>query len=119
MDYQYDRVEKTKIIINVIQNKKDQIYDIWTDILYTYVDRLKESWNDKACEIFVDKLRDLNYTMNKIMNELDNLKEAWERYCSKDGELTPEIEDLVETLYKSNSMINIDYESESYGGYFS
>ena len=53
------------------------------------------------------------------MNELDNLKEAWERYCYKDGELTPEIEDLVETLHKSNSMINIDYDSESYGGYFS
>ena len=118
MNYQFDRVEKTKYIINIIQNKRDEIYGLWTDILYTYVDRLKDSWNDKMCEMFVEKIRDVNTIMNTLIKELDNLKEAWERYYYKDGELTPEIEDLVNTLSRTNYMIEDNMENEHFGGYF-
>ena len=118
MNYQYDRVEKTKFIINIIQTKRDEIYGLWTDILYTYVDRIKDSWNDNACQTYVEKLRDVNYIMDKIIRQLDELIEAWERYYYKEGELTPDIEDLVSTLSKTSYIGSIDYENDTFGGYF-
>lgn len=118
MNYQYDRVEKTKFIINIIQNKRDEIYSLWTDILYTYVDRIKDSWNDKACQVYVDKIRDVNYIMDRIIRQLDELKETWERYYYKEGELTPDIEDLVNTLSRTNYIMEVGYENENFGGYY-
>ena len=118
MDYQYDRVEKTRAIINIIQNKRDEIYGQWTDILYTYVDRIKDLWSDKACELYVDKIRDINYIMDSLIRQLDDLKEAWERYYYKEGELTPEIEDLISTISKSDYLGDVYYDSVGFGGYF-
>lgn len=75
-------VEKEDVV-NKIQYAYDQIYSIWNDVKFDEARKIRDAWNDEAGRIFIDKLLETDFQVNKILTELETLKDNWNKYLNK------------------------------------
>lgn len=76
--------EKFKMIDDIKTIKK-QIQNIWKEIHQDDINHLREIWNDNTCEVFVEKINNLNHTIDDIISQLNMLESFWNQYNSSNN----------------------------------
>lgn len=81
-------VEDEKIIeseefVKKITKASEDIYSLWNDIKFDETSKMREVWTDRVGKVFVDRLLEIDGKINKAIEEMDSLKEAWIKYLHK------------------------------------
>lgn len=87
---QFDKVYEEDSIQYKISQIKDEFYSKWSDLNITGVDRIKDKWQSKEAIEFVEQITKLNDTVNRIMNNFDDLSDCWKIYMKKKEEAEEE-----------------------------
>ena len=76
-------MEEKKEIVKKIEDIKESINDLWNDINIKEVEKITESWNDKASLEYIKKINETEDVVNRIKSNLDLLIKYWNNYNLK------------------------------------
>ena len=62
-----------ELLIKEINDVKSRISNIWNSIYTKDIDTIKENWKDQTCELYIEKLKKIDFSINKIIKNLDKL----------------------------------------------
>ncbi len=79
-----NELEKQQVIAK-IDKATDEIRNTWADLNSYDLKNIDEAWNDPVCKEYINKVQIVDNTINKIINNLDALKECWEKYRIDDN----------------------------------
>lgn len=71
-------MKEKELKITEIDQLSDKIHEIWGNISMHDMGKMEDIWKDDVCIEFIKKLKNVDNTIVKIIEELDNLKDCWQ-----------------------------------------
>lgn len=71
-------MEEKEVKIAEIDKLSEKIHEMWGNISMLDMEKMEDTWKDNVCVEFIKKLKNVDTTIVKIIEELDNLKDCWQ-----------------------------------------
>ena len=69
-----------------IDSISNEIRGVWSDLNSYEVNKISEVWNDPVAMEYIGKVQNVDNTINKIISNLEMLKDCWKKEKIDDSE---------------------------------